>query len=211
MATTWEIFLSQIRSYLKDNNSTTPKYSDDLILLYTQDAVRDYSQWFPLVKRAEVQNSGGSYPLPADLIDVRAVECPEESYLARRMVRPGRRYKMVHVPTHYWVAADGLYLNSETADPIYLTYASVHDVPAAVGVPFTFTVPTRDMDLLNLYVRAQCLGQTRSRQANLDRFKRTGRRDDNPMLVETNTLMDEYYAKVAERVGGKVIYLNEAK
>ena len=210
---TWAGFLSSVRAYLRDDGDNK-KFSDELIYFYTRDAIRDYSHWFPHVKRVTVQPTDGVYPLPMGTADIISVECPEGTFLSRRLTRPGRRYRDVNRPTHYWVDATGINVNSVDAQPIKLTYAGMHDVPEFnfsdefETFDYAFTVPGKDMELLNLYVRAQCLGQTRSRQANLDRFKRTGRRDDNPMHLETQTLMDEYYAKVSERTQGKAIRLS---
>jgi len=205
--TTWASFLNGVRVYLNDTRDT-PKYSDELIYLYTCDALRDYSNWFPLVSREEIDPVSGAYPIPDDLLDIRSVEIPEGTYLKTRVARPGYKFRTLTNPSLYWQIGDSIYLNASTTDPIYLTYGAYHTVPTSEDDDtFTFTVPEGDMELINLYVRAQCLEQTRSRQANLDRFKRRGERDDNPLIIETKTLMDEYYSKIAERSKGGVVYL----
>jgi hypothetical protein len=48
----------------------------------------------------------------------------------------------------------------------------------------------------------------RGRTAALDRFKQTGKRDDNPIIPEVDDLMDEYKEKIAERLGGKTVFLH---
>jgi hypothetical protein len=214
--TTWTSFLANIRTYLKDDG-TTSKYSDQLILLFTQDALREYSQYFPRERRVEIDPSESLYALPDDLIEIQAVECPEGTYLKRRVARPGYKFRTLSSPTLYWQVGESLRLNADTDDAIFLTYGGQHPNPTSDlleeveegedPVAYTFTVPDKDMELINLYVRAQCLEQTRSRQANLDRFRRRGERDDNPMIYETRTLMDEFYNKIAQRSGGDVIYL----
>jgi hypothetical protein len=205
--TTWATFLSDIRAFLKDEG-TTSKWSDRLIYVYTCDAVRDYSNWFPMTKRTEIAKSAGAYPLPSDLMTIYSVECPEGSYLKKRLVRPGFKFLTQNSPTLYWQVENGILLNSTTDDSIFLNYGAIHTYPSSsTDTTYVFSIPDHDMELLHLYVRANCLEQTRSRQANLDRFKRTGRRDDNPMNYEVSSLMDEYYAKIAERSKGGAIYL----
>jgi len=205
--TTWASFLNGVRLYLNDTRDT-PKYSDKLIYLYTCDALRDYSNWFPLITRTEIDCVGGVYAVPSDLMDIRAVEIPAATYLKTRMARPGFKFRTLSHPSLYWKIGSFIYLNSDTTDSIFLTYGACHTLPTSeTDTTFEFTVPEGDMELLNLYARAKCLGQTRSRQANLDRFKRRGERDDNPLINETQTLMDEYYSKIAERSKGGVVYL----
>ena len=90
--TTWAQLLSEIRSDLKDT-AATPKWTDAALYLYAKDAIRDYSQNFPLrVTRAELIASDGSFPLPPDFIDAVDVESPLDRFLERRMTRPGNRY-----------------------------------------------------------------------------------------------------------------------
>ena len=208
MTTTWAGFLAGIRSYLQDTSQTNPKYSDELIYLYTCDAIRDYSQWFPKVTRVEIANVDGGYALPEDFGGVITIEDDNGAFLKKRLARPGYKYRTLTNPTRYWVNSEGIRLNSSTTNAIYLTYRGSHDLPASADdTTFVFSIPDRDMELISIYVRAQCLEQTRSRQANLDRFKRRGERDDNPLIYETSSLMDEYLAKVAERYTGGARYL----
>ena len=207
MSNTWASFRSNVRAYLKDTGDT-PRYSDSLIYLYTCDALRDYSNWFPRIIRVEIDPVSGAYPLPSDFLDVRYVEYPDGTYLKSRVARPGYKFRSQSAPTLYWQVDNALKLNAVAKNSIFLTYGGSHAQPATnADDTFVLTVPQGDLEVLNLYVRAQCLGQTRSRQSNLDRFKRTGRRDDNPMLPETETLMDEYYRKIAERSRGGTVYL----
>ena len=209
--TTWASFLDAIRAYLKDDQEN-PKYSDHLIYLYTVDAIRDYSQWFPRERRVEIEPLDGGYPAPEDMVDVRVVEYPEGTYLKTRVARPGYTFRTLPSPTLYWVEGNTLYINSEPKRPLFLTYGGIHAYPTSdEDEEFEFTVPSRDIELINIYVRAKCLEQTRTRQSSLDRFKRRGSRDDNPMMPETVSLMDEYYNKIAERSTGGIIYLYGAK
>lgn len=208
MSTTWATFISDIRAFLKDEGDVQ-KYSDHLIYVYTCDAVRDYSNWFPRVLRVEIQaDTDGLFPLPDKLLHIKSVEYPEGTFLKPRIARPGYAFRTMTRPTHFWQVGGSIKLNAEVDGSIYLTYDAMHEYPASsTDYSFVFTIPDFDMELLHLYVRAQCLEHTRSRQSNLDRFKRTGRRDDNPLDLEVRSLMDEYYAKISERSRGGVIYL----
>jgi len=204
---TWASFRNQIRIYLKDDQDTA-KYSDQLLYLFTVDAIKDYSQWFPREVRVEIEPVDGVYPVPEDMIDIRVVEYPEGTYLKSRIARPGRTFRNLASPTLYWKEGGSIHINAVAKGPLFLTYGGLHAYPTSDSDDaFQFTVPLKDMELINIYVRAKCLEQTRSRQSSLDRFKRRGSRDDNPMMPETTTLMDEYYNKIAERSRGGVIYL----
>jgi hypothetical protein len=207
--TTWATLLSEIRENVMDTSSN-PRWSDALIYSYVKDAVRDYSNYFPMrVNRAQLTLTNGVYPLPSDFIDEVDVECPKDTYLKRRQERPGYHYIAQSVPTTYLVDGGNLYLDADTSDEVLLTYYALHPVPAdANDSAFLFTVPDRDIELIRIYVKAQLNIQLRSKQAQLDRFDPgSGRRDDNPLMPETNALMLEYQRKIAERIPGGSINL----
>ena len=85
----------------------------------------------------------------------------------------------------------------------------MHELPADVhDTSFEFSYPSRDDELIRLYIRAKACGQMRSGQASLDRFALgAGDRDDNPLLPETNHLMEDYEKKIYDRYGGGIIML----
>lgn len=210
MMTTWADILSETRIELKDTGSNL-KYADTLLYIYVKDALRDYSQHFPIKQRLELVAASGACTLPADFMNDITVENPEDSFLERRMARPGVRFKTTgQTPTRYHIQDGELHFNSSLPDgaSVWLTYEARHPVPSAADdLTFVLTVPEDDEELIRLYMRAKALGQTRSSQSSLDRFKPGGRRDDNPLRPEVTNLMDEYYAKVAERFGGGVVLL----
>jgi hypothetical protein len=85
----------------------------------------------------------------------------------------------------------------------------VHTIPSTyLSTSTVMTFPTSDEELIRLYVKAKANEQTRTKQSALDAFKLgSGRRDDNPVAKEVGTLMDEYYAKIAERTPGGFVSL----
>ena len=209
--TTWADFLAEVRLDVQDTGAT-PRWTDEMLWIYTKDAIRDYSQWFPKrVDRLLVAPVDGVYALPADYVDDVYVECPEDRILERRQEIPGRRYGSITRPLYYHIQGGNLYLNGSPldGDNLYLTYDAVHPVPASeTDTAFVFTVPDADIELIRLYVRAQVHAQMRSKQARLDRFEPgSGRRDDNPLTPEMSNLMADYNAKIALRIKGRAIKL----
>lgn len=202
--TIWSDFLAEIRTDLKDTGAT-PRWSDALVFVYTKDGIRDYSQWFPRrIDRVAISATNGAYALPTDFIEEIHVECPINTYLEKRVERPGVRQNSYRYG--YYIQGGSLY--HSPLETIYLTYLACHPVPTSEDDDvFTFTIPDVDMELIRLYVKALCYGQLRSRQASLDRFKTSGQRDDNPVILETENLMDTYHAKIAERIRGGMISL----
>lgn len=98
-------------------------------------------------------------------------------------------------------------------DTVLLTYAGMHTTPADVNDDTSdITIPDVDLELPRLYVQAKVYGQMRSKQSSLDRFKTRvssgNTREDNPLGPEVETIMDEYYAKIAERIPGGTVRLS---
>lgn len=211
MSITWAEFLSDLRNDL-DDTADTPRWSDEQLYVYTKDAVRDYSQYFPKrVDGVELSLSGTSYPLPSDFVEVIAVESPEDRFLEDREERPGLRYFDKSKPLFYYIEGSSLYLQGTPldGDGVYLTYYALHDIPAdAADNTFEFSVPDRDIELLRIYVKAKVFEKQRGKQSRLDSYKPgSGRRDDNPLTPEINTIMNDYHEKIASRVPGGIIRL----
>jgi len=210
---TWAQLLADIRTDLKDTG-TTPRWADAALFLYAKDAIRDYSTFFPLVKRATLTVQAGSYALPADLIEVWMVECPANRFLEKRLERPGSHYDTATVPNKYSIEGSSILLDGtpQGGDPVILTYGALHVVPTDVAQATTLTIPVLDEELIRIYVKAKATEQIRTQQASLDRFKLgSGARDDNPLMPETGNLMDEYRRKIAERIPGGVVKLWRAR
>jgi hypothetical protein len=208
--TTWAQLLADIRTDIKDTVAVK-KFSDAALYLYTKDAIRDYSQYFPQRCSATLTATAGAYTLPVDYVGGEEVECPEGSFLEKRFARPGYKYTVTGEPTAYYLEGGALTLNGTPAvgSTVVLTYDSIHPLPSAeTDLTFTFTFPMGDEELIRLYVKAKTAEQLRTNQASLDRFKMgSGARDDNPLNPEVRDLMMDYRMKIAERFGGGVVYL----
>jgi len=152
--TTWADFLAEVRLDVQDTGAT-PRWTDEMLWIYTKDAIRDYSQWFPKrVDRLLVAPVDGVYALPADYVDDVYVECPEDRILERRQEIPGRRYGSITRPLYYHIQGGNLYLNGSPldGDNLYLTYDAVHPVPAS-ETDKTFPTWVLDQPAATLYPR----------------------------------------------------------
>ena len=218
--TTWGELRTAIRAELKDTNEDKYKWSDNLLFLYVKDALANYSLYLPQrTNRDELTLSGGKYALPSDFVDTIFVECGDNRYLEERRPRAGRKFPSnAGRPFFYYIQGGDLYLIGSPleSDKVYLTYWSIHPAPDSEDDDaHVITVPATDEELLRTYVRAKCYEHVRSRQSNLDRFKERyqsgASRQDNPMEPEVDNLMEDYYTKLFERVGGRSITLHRSR
>jgi hypothetical protein len=70
----------------------------------------------------------------------------------------------------------------------------------------------RDIELLKLYILGRVFQRERSRQAMLDRFKLgTGDRQDNPIEPEVVDYMEQFNEKLADRIGGRAVFLTRER
>lgn len=209
--TTWTTLLAQVRLELKDPSGS--KYSDDLLFVYGKDAIRDYSSYFPrrIDRTVLTLDANNSAAVPSGFIQDITIECPKDRFLERRYERPGAKYITPGSPTLYYISGGRIYLDAAplSGDQVLLSYMASHALPGSKTDGTTaMTIPEMDEELIRLYIKASAIEQTRTNQANLDRFKLgSGSRDDNPMTPEGRNLMDEYLAKIAERTPGGVIRL----
>ena len=213
----WGEMKAVIRTDLKDTDAN-PKWADSELYVFWLDAVRDYSRWFPYIPdRLTMTGDGtGPYPLPSDYLDVIFVEVPEHRFLEERSPRPGVRYpSQSGKPFHWSLLGSNLMLDVAPldADAVLLTYQAMHSTPDSVNDDTAdLTIPEADHELPRLYVQAKVYGQMRQRQASLDRFKTKvtagSSREDNPLGPEVETIMGEYYYKIAERIPGGAVRLN---
>lgn len=206
--TTWAQLLADIRTDIKDTG-TTKKFTDDVLYLYLKDAVRDYSQYFPMRETATLTPTLGVYTLPADFLGEEMVQCPPGTYLERRNYQPGAHYTVQGNTYHYYLDMGHLYIDGAPPGDLILEYAAVHSLPADVNdTTFTITIPIPDEELIRLYIKAKTSEQLRTNQANLDRFKQgSGTRTDNPLEPEVRDLMADYRYKINERFGGRIVFL----
>ena len=97
MSTTWAQHLSDVRSDLQDTSDTSPRWSTDMLYLYTKDGVRDYSTWFPKrLDHVEISLISGKYPLPLDYVEDIAIEYPADTLLQNTtLLRAGASISML--------------------------------------------------------------------------------------------------------------------
>jgi hypothetical protein len=205
----WGELKADIRSDLQD---TTNKHSDELLYLYVKDAIRDYSIWFPKrIDREELLKVNSGYPLPINFIEEIYVESPIDTYLEKRIIRPGTKVKTPLSATNYYIQGGNLYVSAlDYTEPVYLTYFSTHEVPTSeTDDDFSITIPLMDIELIRIYVKAKIYERIRAKQASLDRFKPVGTRDDNPIIPEVMDLMKEYKEGIQERLGGGTVFLQK--
>jgi hypothetical protein len=213
----WGQMKATIREDLQDTG-TTPRWQAAQLYTFWLDAVRDYSMWFPYVPdRIQPTGTGtGPYTLPSDFVSVIFVEVPSGRFLEERTPRPGVRYPTQSGRPFYWYLQGGrLYIDTAPldTDEVLLTYNAVHSTPDDVNDDTsTITIPVVDLELPRLYVQAKVYGQMRSKQSSLDRFKTKvssgNTREDNPLGPEVSSIMNEYYAKISERIPGGNIRLS---
>jgi hypothetical protein len=209
--TTWADFLSDIRADLQDTSTTNKRWTDAMLYVYTKDAIRDYSTWFPKrVDKYAMTLTDGVYALPLNFLQEIRVEAPQDTFLVHRREIPGTKLR---TGKYYFIEGGNLYLGDPALDEPYLTYYASREVPASeTDETFVFEIPDADMELVRLYVKAKVYEQMRSRQASLDRFKLgNGSRDDNPLTPEVDDLMKVYHEKIAERIPGGNIELYRSR
>lgn len=206
---TWGTLLSNIRLDLKDPPSDKPKWTDEMLYLFTCDAVRDYSKEVPLDKfRVVLTAQGGTYTIPSDFIVDNTVELEAGYYLEKAVDRPGIRVQTPTKATQYRLVGGKVYIEPSPADgsTILFSYGASHTTPDdASDSDGEISVAIQDEELLRLYVKAKAIEQFRTAQSNLDKFKPAGDRSDNPLFEEYDLLMKAYREKLAERSGGLII------
>jgi hypothetical protein len=212
----WDDFVKSIRIDMGDN-STPPKYSNELICSYFRSAIWDVSMYFPLrfdhVALVVSADDAKKFALPSNFIEEVMVECPRDTLLSLRRDRPGTKRAPANSPMFYELDGSHLYLDADPGSfSVLLSYYGVHGLPEGAGdVNSILTVPDRDLELVALYVKALINQRERTRQSSLDRFKLgTGDRLDNPIAPEVEDYFREYRNKVAERSGG-TIFLQRTK
>jgi len=214
MAATWASFLAELRIELADT-SATPRYTDDMLYLYTRDGIRDYSQFFPYavdqLQLLQVTGNVRAYVLPQDTLGIEDVQCPLDTHLQMRQERPGSQVSISKRLLFYHVGAGNLYLNYDPkdGDGVFISCYTLHPVPSGkADTTFVFTIPNADIELIKLFVMAKVQIKVRNDQSRLDRFKITsGTREDNPMIIESTDFMERYHEGITRRTRGGVIQL----
>lgn len=206
---TWGELLANLRADLKDPQSEKPKWTNETLWVFTMDAIRDYSMDLPKdVYRYQLTASNGCWTVPANFLNEKTIELEAGYYLEKAVERPGARIRSSYTATTYRIIGGKIYTEPSPTDgaTCLLTYYAIHDGPADPSdTEAVISVPVHDEELIRLYAKAKAIEQFRTSQSNLDKFKPSGERDDNPLYKEHEFLMSEYRRKLADRSGGIVL------
>jgi hypothetical protein len=179
---------TKARSFIKDTGDgvTVPqKVEDDELNDYAVYAIADYSTHFP---RALVQTNATpvTVPLdpPTDMIPSEdAVQLVEisSSFWTEVTLREG---SSLPATGNYWYwRGEQIYLSSTPDVPVYVHYDGLH------------LLPTQDT-----YMAAKFHQKMGTVAAKLDRFRESGKRNDNPLVTMHDLLMQDYLDKIADRM-----------
>jgi len=232
MAETTRLDLRTIlrRDKLKDTDATSYKWTDDTVNEAINDAIRDYSQHFPVPKKCTVSHVDNQslYSAPADLRDVRYLASTggvRYTYLSpgdfeeRIVLDSGysggiaqedfleTRHVKYALSGFYTKWGTGISLSPVPVDDLTLYYNANHGIPTSDGE--WLTIPQEDLDLIVLFTWATCLMREASADALLSRWDETpGRRDDNPVILQSSRLFTLYKQRVNERIALREEYDN---
>ncbi len=154
-------FIAQVRVALADAGGS-PTWSDAALLLFMNEAIREYSQHLPRVGQTQLAAVAGArrYRLPVDTAAVLSVEYPEgrdpACYLARlphksrRFAASGAAYDFL--PRHDLTAAPALLLSFDPAAGETLLARHTRPHAAVATVNDYLTVPADHHHVLTGYV-----------------------------------------------------------
>lgn len=204
MTTTKEALRTNIRNDLKDLNEASYQWSDNLLDLYINDAIQDYSVHFPFEKTVSIVTSASvqDYDWPDDFMSVVRVEYPEGFLLRKLKPKSGTviwPYLSFQYSYGYEDYGDQLHLLlvPDAGQAINVRYLAYRALPE--DDEDDLDVPDRDMQLLRLYVMAECYARTAGQDARLSRWKDDGKRDDNPVLPLAKAYRKQYDDMVEQR------------
>ena len=154
-------FIAQARAALGDAGET-PTWSDAELLLFLNEAIREYSQHLPRLVETRLAAAGGvrHYGLPVDTRAVLSVEYPEgrvpACYLAR-LAAKSRRFAGASaaydfLPRHDLTAAPALLLSFDPAAGEMLLVRHTRPHAAVATVNDTLTAPGEHHHVLVGYV-----------------------------------------------------------
>lgn len=210
-----------------DHVDTAATWKTDEIASYLNDALANYSQFFPRQRITSITVVAGTqtYALPEDII-----QPPDSAIEMMRWKRFGVYYdhlKRVEFPSGsqenisfagtgmgYWLWGNNIILCDEptTQNALYtieLWYRALHqlvDVSATDALYNTeLTVPQADRELLFWYVTACMMGKLEASDSDLRRWAQRDDagiyRDDNPSRKSASWRMEQYDNGIAVRRG----------
>jgi hypothetical protein len=192
--------LASLRLRLDDQpaDGDDPRWSDEELNLYLEDAVKRYSQDFPRLREqeGEVDEAGTRYDAPADLLD-------DAIYRVTLITADGREAEVVHHLSRgrsrrWWrLIGDVLAFGFEIpiGATIRVEYDAIHDLPET-GV---CTVPTEDEEMVLLWAMHLAFRRTGGNDATLSRWTDDRKRDDSPLIPHHRFLADEYQRRVRDK------------
>jgi len=199
------------RNFVKDTitDPTKQKVSDEELSDYALYAIADYSSHFPRSLVHLVNPPVASIAAPDDMVpgesSVDLVEVGGK-FWAKVLLTEG-----VSLPTtgyfYFWRGGQ-LTLSTPPSSPVCVHYRGLHLMPEADED--VLTVPLADLELLVVYMAAKFHQKMGTVAAKLDRFKETGRRDDNPLVFMHDVLLQQYNEKLADRMHRGTVRVRKA-
>jgi hypothetical protein len=222
MTTRLDILTILRRDKLRDTTNTqnSPyKWSDDTINEAICEAIRDISQHFPRDMRVTItaEEDQTVFDLPAGFKEdcylvssaggyytkLSPLDYEQRAYLDSQeaAVSYTSLYGLGITPGnvgHYTIWNNQLLVTPAPTSSMILYYKAMHSLPTSDSD--VITVPQEDEDLIILYAWAVCLTRDSAADSTLSRWSEgSGRRDDNPVLLQSTRLFNAYRQKVDER------------
>jgi hypothetical protein len=212
------------RDKLKDTVIATYKFPDSSINEAINDAIRDYSNYFARQLRLVITHIDNehSYTLPSDFKEVVTLT-DTTAYKYNKLNNQDweqRAYYDTTYPTYYTEIP--YYTTASTQDKYYSVWGGVlHITPTASTDLILYynayhplldddmtllTISRDDEDLIILYAWATCLTRDSGQDSLLQRWDEgSGRRDDNPVLLQSTRLFNTYKQKVQDRLARREV------
>ena len=187
----------KVRNFLKD--TTTQKASDEELNDYLDYALADYSQHFPRCLVAEY-TPAMDIPPPADMLPGESVDAVEVD----DTIWPQYYLGATQMPSQCWYwYGENIRLSEMPSRGVRLHYRGLHAFVIPQGKSYDeaeLTVPLADEELILLYTAAKFHQKVGTIAAKLDRFRERGERDDNPLIMMHDLLMQQYQQKIDDRI-----------
>lgn len=195
MTTKTEV-LSGLRIRLDDLSSN--RWKDAELLVYIDDAARDYSKYFPRKRETEFVADGETryFDVPADLIDdnilkvtlIDEINQVEEEIPHKQVKRKGsdRWYEVVSEKIVF-----GFFPIVDST--IRVRYNAIHEVDGVISIPF------EDEDLIYTYAMAAAWQRIGGNDAGLSRWTEGQKRDDSPLIPHYIRLWERYKRLIEQK------------
>lgn len=204
--TTRDEFVNGLRLRLNDISTTSPRWGDEELAAHLEDAVRDYSKYFPRKREQQFVADGTSwaYDLPEDLLDnqIMRVALVKDGVSLEQV--PERMLRLRY-STRYWEII-GTQIEFGWVPTLNLTlivtYNAIHELPESGDS----TIPYEDEDLIYLYAQAAAWQRIGGNDAALSRWNDEKKRDDSPLIPHYVRLWSRYNDLVRQKQGHPRFY-----